>query len=68
LIKKCQKIKKVRRLHRGSASLQRGLSFFCFASRQSGEQVFVGQIVSYIVFKFVRACGTLRPLPSRALS
>ena len=28
LIKKKQKIKKVRRLHRGKASLQRGLSFF----------------------------------------
>jgi hypothetical protein len=28
LMKKYQKIKKVRRLHRGKASLQRGLSFF----------------------------------------
>jgi len=28
LMKKKQKIKKVRRLHRGKASLQRGLSFF----------------------------------------
>ena len=28
LMKKYQKIKKVRRLHRGKASLQRGLSFY----------------------------------------